>query len=290
MFLFQIEPTLIYSSAHKSLLLGKGCMGTTVYVGILEDETEVAVKRMVTATCEDTAQNEIEILRLINTKKSPFIVSYRKFLKQDAFIYLILDLCEETLEEHVRSRSIEYLEKHGPRMIKEILSGLEFLHQQGIVHRDLKPSNVLVDNEDKMRLADFGLSRVLSDDETTVQTEGKGTEGWMPAEVIETRNQGIVGRFKRKSDIQAAGMIAFFILSKGKHPFGVSMYQRMTNILNGNPVNLDNLDNLDARRFVSWLISHDLSDRPYAHEALTHAFMVQAKDNETNTRPILIST
>jgi serine/threonine-protein kinase/endoribonuclease IRE1 len=265
-------------------------MGTTVYVGILEDETEVAVKRMVTATCEDTAQNEIEILRLINTKKSPFIVSYRKFLKQDAFIYLILDLCEETLEEHVRSRSIEYLEKHGPRMIKEILSGLEFLHQQGIVHRDLKPSNVLVDNEDKMRLADFGLSRVLSDDETTVQTEGKGTEGWMPAEVIETRNQGIVGRFKRKSDIQAAGMIAFFILSKGKHPFGVSMYQRMTNILNGNPVNLDNLDNLDARRFVSWLISHDLSDRPYAHEALTHAFMVQAKDNETNTRPILIST
>ena len=73
--LFQIEPTLRYSSTHKSLILGKSCMGTTVYVDILEDETEVAVKRMVTAASKDTAKNELEILRLINTNKSPFIVS-----------------------------------------------------------------------------------------------------------------------------------------------------------------------------------------------------------------------
>ena len=274
-------------STDQSLLLGTGSMGTSVYVGIMEDGSEVAVKRMVIAVCEEMAQNEIAILSLIKTNKSPFIVSYRKFLKDETFLYLIVDLCEETLKEHVQRQDIEHLKEKGPRMIKEILTGLEFLHQQGILHRDLKPSNVLVDIEGQMRLADFGISRVLKEDETTVQTDGKGTEGWMSAEVIESRNQGICGRFKKKSDVQVAGMIAFFILTKCKHPFGLSLYDRMTNILNGNPVSLDTLVEHEARSFVSWLIRHNINDRPYAHEALSHSFFNQATNYEELPKPII---
>ena len=262
------------------MLLGKGS-GTTVYIGIMEDGSEVAVKRMLIETCEESAQNEIKILSRTDTQKSPFIVSYRYFDRDDNFIYLILDLCEETLREHVHSQTTEHLREHGPRMVKEILTGLEFLHSQGILHRDLKPSNVLVDVAGHMRLADFGISRVLNEDETTAQTDAKGTRDWMPAEVIEAINTGQKCRFKKKSDIQVAGMIAFFVLSKGEHPFGFS-HERMTNILKGNPVNLGKLDNLETRELVGWLIRHIVKGRPYAHEALRHSFMDQVKKYEAH--------
>jgi serine/threonine protein kinase len=255
-------------------------MGTTVYVGIMEDGSEVAVKRMLTQACEDSARNEIEILNRTDTNKSPFIVSYRHFYDDGIFMYLILDLCEETLKEHVNSQTTEHLRKHGPRMIKEILTGLQFLHSLGILHRDLKPTNVLVDVEGHMRLADFGVSRVLNEDETTVYTDAKGTRDWMPVEVIEAINKRQKCRFKKKSDVQAVGMMGFFILTKGEHPFGPSSVDCMTNILQGNPVNLSKLPNLGAREFVAWLISHSISERPYAHEALSHSFMDQVEEFE----------
>ena len=248
-------------------------MGTSVYVGVLEDGSEVAVKRMVVQACKDTAENEKGIFGLVHAEKSPFIVSYRDFIKCSDFMYLILDLCEQTLDDYVRVCSIEFLRKNGRGMIMEILCGLEFLHDRGILHRDLKPSNVLVDRAGRLRLSDFGISRVLNEDETTIYTDSKGTEGWMAAEVIETINQSGKGRFKKKSDIQPAGMMAFFILTRGVHPFGGTLYERMTNIVKAHPINLNKLDDLEARQFVTLLISHEISDRPYAHEALVKPFM-----------------
>ncbi|XP_028413583.1 serine/threonine-protein kinase/endoribonuclease IRE1-like [Dendronephthya gigantea] len=211
-------------------------------------------------------------MSLIKTGNSPFIVSYRHFHNDGNFAYLIVDLCEETLTDLVDSETIEQLKEHGPRMMQEILSGLEFLHGKGILHRDLKPSNILVCIEGHMKLADFGLSRILKENETAVETDAKGTEGWMSPEVIKAGEEKEKGLFKKKSDVHVAGMIAFFILTKGEHPFGLKI-DRMKNILKGNSVNLKRLGDRKARKFVSWLISHKIDDRPYAHEALRDSFV-----------------
>ncbi len=245
-----------------------------VYVGIMQDGSEVAVKRIWMEAPEFIqAQNEKEILSHTDTRKSPFIVNYRDFILDDTFMYLILDLYEETLEEHVQSQCIEYIQQHGPRMISEVLNGLAFLHSEGILHRDLKPSNVLVDVQGHMRLAGFGISRVLHEDESSILTHVSGTPGWMPPEVIQAINQGGKCCVKRESDIHVAGMIAFYILTKGYHPFG-DPYHRMTNILKGDPVNLDMLDDSVAKRFISWLMNHSVDDRPNVGEALRDLFMV----------------
>ena len=167
---------------------------------------------------------------------------------------------------------------------KQILSGLEFLHYRNILHRDLKPLNVLVDIAGRMRLADFGLSRVLSDEETTVHTFGKGTEEWMAPEVIEARNGMEKGRFKRKSDVHAAGMIAFFILTKGEHPFG-GKYDRVKNILEGKASNLEILEDREANDFISCLIHRNIDDRPYSGEALEYSFLNQVKNYEELPQP-----
>ena len=277
----KVGPPIKSLSWDKSLLLGSGSMGTFVYVGVLEDGREVAVKRVLIQAGENLAENEKEILR--SSIQCPHIVSYLHFIQDDIFIYLILDLCEETLKDLVNFQTARYLKDHGRRMIKEILTGLEFLHSRGIVHRDLKPSNVLVDVKGHMKLSDFGISRTLNEDETTVCTDVKGTHGWMPAEVIEAMNHGEQCKFKKKSDIQVTGMIGFFVLTKGEHPFGDGS-DRMRNIVNRNPVALKKLADRNARKFVSWLISNKIDNRPYAHEALRHSFMDQVESYSPRPR------
>ncbi|XP_028411499.1 serine/threonine-protein kinase/endoribonuclease IRE1-like [Dendronephthya gigantea] len=266
----QTETPMQAFMAKNQFKIGDGGF-SCVYVGLMKNGSEVAVKRILVQSEDKTVENEKEIMDLIDANKSPFIVRYRHFHHGDDFMYLFVDLCEENLRELVDACSIEHLQLHGPQMIREILSGLEFLHGKGILHRDLKPSNVLVDIEGRMKLADFGISRVLNEDQTTVKTFAKGTSGWMPPEVIKAIDKGEKGSFKKKSDVQVAGMIAFFILTKGEHPFG-SKINRMQNILEGNSVNLKKLDDSRAQRFVSWLISHKIDDRPYAHEALGDFF------------------
>ncbi|XP_028395443.1 uncharacterized protein LOC114519502 [Dendronephthya gigantea] len=267
----KIEIPMQVFVAKNQFKIGDGGF-SCVYVGLMKDGSEVAVKRILVQSDDKTVENELEIMNLIKTNKSPFIVSYRHFHRDETFMYLIVDLCEETLRELVQACSIEHLQEHGPRMIREILSGLKFLHGKGILHRDLKPSNVLVDIEGRMKLADFGISRVLNDDDTTVETFAKGTPGWMPPEVIEAIDKDEKARFKKKSDVQVAGMIAFFILTKGEHPFG-SKLKRMQYILEGNSVNLKKLGDSQAQKFVSWLINYKIDDRPYAHEALEDSFL-----------------
>ena len=106
-------------------------------------------------------------------------------------------------------------------------------------------------------------------------TDAAGTKDWMAAEVICNVDENVKGRFKKKSDIQSAGMIAFFILTKGKHPFGSTLYDCMKNIVNRNPVDLNQLDYSDCHPFVSRLVAHKIEHRPYAHEALLWPFMVK---------------
>ncbi|XP_028395454.1 uncharacterized protein LOC114519508 [Dendronephthya gigantea] len=279
----EVETPMQAFVAKNQFKIGAGGF-SSVYVGLMKDGSEVAVKRILVQSEDETVENEKEILSLIETN-SPFIVKYRHCHRDDTFMYLIVDLCEETLRELVQACCNEHLKEHGPRMIKEILSGLEFLHGKGILHRDLKPSNVLVDIEGRMKLADFGISRVLNEDETTVETDAKGTRGWMPPEVIEAIVKKEKSRFKRKSDVHVAGMIAFFILTKGEHPFGSSL-ERMKNNLEDNPVNLEKLRDPEARKFVLSLISHKIDERPYADEALrSFFFYLTKKTHRRHGRP-----
>ena len=257
--------------AEKEFKIGEGSCGSCVYVGVMKDGSEVAVKRMLVERCDETAENEKEIMSLINAKNQ-FIVSYRHFHRDDTFLYLVVDLCEETLEERVDSLSIEHLQAHGPQMIAEILFGLEFLHNEGILHRDLKPSNILVDISGQLKLADFGISRVLKINETKVETHARGTVGWMPPEVVDAGERGEKCLFGRKSDVYVAGMIAFFVLTKGEHPFG-TRFNRVSNIWKGRSVNLKKLRDGKARKFVSWLIKHKIDERPYTSEALLDSFV-----------------
>ena len=255
---------------NKEFLIGTGCDGTTVYVGLHDDGSEVVVKHILTHILKE---DEVTIGNLVQLKKSHNIVNYRELISADPFSYVILDLCEETLVDYVKGLSKEELQRRAPKIIRDILDGLSALHcgERKVLHMDLKPLNILVDTEGDMRLGDFGLSRMLDGSETSVDTGAKGTPGWIAAESI-AKVKGEKVKFKRKSDIQVVGMICFYILTKGEHPFG-GRNDRIPNIAKCDPVYLDKLSDSNAMRFVSWLINHDINKRPYVEEALGDPYL-----------------
>jgi serine/threonine protein kinase len=192
----------------QKFLIGKGGDGTRVYVGLGKDGYERAVKRFPRDLCACVAEHEKKVLNELNTTQSNYVVRYW-FLDDEndnEWLFLILDLCEETLIHFVNRSSLEDLAKNVRTIFQQVLKGLSDLHcdPKPVLHRDLKPSNILRDVHGNWLLADFGISRILTTSDSTHLSEQRGTEDWRAVESYPQNgmtDDGIV-RYKKESDIQ----------------------------------------------------------------------------------------
>ena len=191
----------------EDFLIAPGADGTRVYVGLGKDGCEKAVKRLPRDICTGLAENEKEILVKV---KSSNVVRYW-FLSDEKcdeeYLFLILDLCEETLHDFVsQHKSKEDLAKIAPDITRQVLEGLDDLHrgETPILHRDLKPKNILHSVDGKWLLADFGISRFLRGNVTTHLSIQRGTRHWRAVESYITNDASDNGqvRYKKESDIQ----------------------------------------------------------------------------------------
>ena len=193
----------------EEFLIGMGSDGTRVYVGLGKDGYEKAVKRLRKDSSIDLAEQERKTLNELNPASSKHVVNYYSLDDQsdDEYLFLILDLCEETLQEFInRAKLDNQIEIAPDSIIQPILQGLADLHRSRtpILHRDIKPRNILRNVHDNWLLADFGISRILTEGATTWVSEQRGTEFWRAVETY--RSDGTSGhltaRYKKESDIQ----------------------------------------------------------------------------------------
>ncbi|XP_073705032.1 uncharacterized protein [Garra rufa] len=199
----------IYFSRSNNYKIGSGGTGT-VYVGLKEDGTEVAIKRIIKDQQESKYfENELKHLQDLNLE-SKNIVRYVDLAEDEDFYYLALQLCEYDMEEYRKNlHKEEQKEKALRRIVKEILLGLKVLHRAGVIHRDIKPGNVLIDSGKIARPADFGLSRKLEEGRSTVHTARAGTIGWEATEIL---NQD--AGYKQSSDIQVCQISLYNVIRK----------------------------------------------------------------------------
>ncbi|XP_046855265.1 uncharacterized protein LOC124448295 isoform X2 [Xenia sp. Carnegie-2017] len=259
--------------------IGRGSDGSRVFLGLSKNGYGKAVKRIFRDKCIDFAHKEKAILNKFNAKQSKYVVNYY-YLEEDTgteYVYLILDLCEDSLKNFVTSSTLQDRKKALPEVLKNILKGLADLHsgQEAILHRDLKPSNVLLDSQGNFLIADFGISEILENETNTYESKAnKGTEYWIaPESYCEVEDSIDKGRYKKESDVYNAGLVAYYVATKGKNPFGTKRH-RLDNMLNGDPVSLKELSDESLKDLLSWMLNLQPEDRPSANMALKHPFLM----------------
>ncbi|ROL53009.1 Serine/threonine-protein kinase/endoribonuclease ire-1 [Anabarilius grahami] len=245
---------------------------STVYIGLSEDGTEVAIKLIEKNPKNNKLfENELKLLQDLKLE-SKYIVRYVTFAEDEYYYYLANQLCESDLEDYMKDLRHHEKERNDKENIlrekvKEMLLGLQVLHHAGMIHRDIKPRNVLIDTEGRARLADFGISRKLEEGKTTVFTDRAGTQGWEATEILNQTDSK--GRYKTSADIQVAGMLVYYILSDGKHPFGDM--DREGNIRIGN-YSLEHVQDIVAKDLIEWMINKEPAERLTIDEVLRHPY------------------
>jgi serine/threonine protein kinase len=189
-------------------------------------------------------------------------------------VYLVTDLAlgGELFDRICRKGS--YYESDAADLIRATLSAVAYLHDHGIVHRDLKPENLLFrtpeDNADLL-IADFGLSRIMDEEQFHVLTTTCGTPGYMAPEIFKKSGHG------KPVDVWAIGVITYFLLC-GYTPFDRdSNLEEMQAILVADysftPLEYWRGVSVTARQFIKACLTIDPTKRMSAHDALLHQWI-----------------
>ncbi|KAG7563253.1 Protein kinase-like domain superfamily [Arabidopsis suecica] len=198
--------------------LGTGGFGT-VFKGKLPDGNNIAVKRLSKASSQGTEEfmNEAKLIARLRHRNlvrllSCCVDSGEKILIYEYLENLSLD-CH--LFDETRRSKLNWQRRFDIAI--GIARGLLYLHQDSqyrIIHRDLKASNVLLDKDMTPKISDFGMARLVREDEIEANTMRRaGTYGYMAPEYA------MGGTFSTKSDVYSFGVLLLEIVS-GKKGIG----------------------------------------------------------------------
>ena len=169
-----------------------------------------------------------------------------------------MELCDASLDQI-------FLETNDPRryngpnlpqhftIFLQLAEGLEYIHSKNLIHRDIKPENVLIyvdstDGKITMKLADFGLSKLVNERETyATNSKVKEANKWLAPELLKKLmgNEETLGRGTNKSDVFALGLTFAYLLLKGHHLYGSDEIEIIKNIVADRQVNI-------SSKFSTW--------------------------------------
>ena len=204
-------------------LIGKGGFSNCFLVRSVKYNQNFACKVMnIPVDASKAKQNSFdnEFRALTNIIHANIIKIYNTFSVYDKDtesrnIYLILEYCTHGDLEH-------YVANNGPikneyrflNCILMMLESLSYLESNNIAHNDIKPANFLIDEYDRVKISDFGLTKKV-DDESPLSTEFIGSIPFLAPEIVNKKPYNPL-----KSDVWAFGVTIFF-LATGRFPFKV---------------------------------------------------------------------
>lgn len=179
--------------------------------GTLKDGRMVAVKRLYENNYKRVEQfmNEVEILSRL---QHPNLVKlYGCTSRHSRELLLVYEYIPNgTVADHLHGKQANSGQLNLAVRLKiaiETANALAYLHRQDIIHRDVKTNNILLDNNFKVKVADFGLSRLFPLDVTHVSTAPQGTPGYVDPEYYQCY------QLTSKSDVYSFGVVLIELIS-----------------------------------------------------------------------------
>ncbi|MCO5563752.1 hypothetical protein L7F22_017399 [Adiantum nelumboides] len=198
-----------------SNVIGEGGYAT-VYKGLMQDGSQVAVKRIENCTPEGDTEFKHEV-EVINSVRHRNLVALRGCCVASSTSFghmrlLIYDFMPNgSLEHYLFSGKKPVLQwADRQRIALNIARGIAYLHtgvQPAIIHRDIKPNNVLLDEHLNAYVADFGLAKVAVEGMTHFTTRVAGTQGYLAPEYA------MYGLLTEKNDVYSFGVLLLVLLS-----------------------------------------------------------------------------
>lgn len=147
-------------------------------------------------------RREVALMRLVD---HPHLLKLEEFAESPRHLYIILEYGTngELFDYLVKRHNLSV--EQAMSFFREMVFGIEYLHNHGICHRDLKPENILLDKYDHIKIADFGFARWMR---SNIADTSCGSPHYAAPEVIKG-----IQYDGRSSDIWSLGVILFALLA-----------------------------------------------------------------------------
>ncbi|XP_074574102.1 CBL-interacting protein kinase 18-like [Curcuma longa] len=209
------KQTILMRRYELGRLLGQGTFAKVYRAKNLQSGQIVAIKMIDKRTVMrdglvQQIKREISVMRLV---RHPHIVQLFEVMASKSKIYFVMEYAKggELFQKVAKGRLREDVAR---KYFQQLISAVDFCHSRGVYHRDLKPENLLLDENENLKVSDFGLSALVdSKRQDGLLHTTCGTPAYVAPEVI--RNMGYDGA---KADIWSCGVILFVFLA-GYLPF-----------------------------------------------------------------------
>ncbi|THH17820.1 hypothetical protein EW146_g3073 [Bondarzewia mesenterica] len=166
--------------------------------------------------------------------------------------------------------------------VRQILEGLDYVHERGIVHRDIKGANVLVDNKGGIKISDFGISKKLEDNlmpgNRLHRPSLQGSVFWMAPEVVKQT------AYTKKADIWSVGCLVVEMFT-GEHPYPqLNQMQAIFKIGSSAKPTIPSDISAEAHSFLDLCFELDHEARPSAGQLLRHPWITKKPGGKSSAK------
>lgn len=268
------EPTFPDDLYFRNWTQGK-CIGVGVFGKVYECFLDYGVRRAVKKVKMEPqyaeTQEEVKLLkneiRILGSLSHSRILTYYGSEQKDNHLNLFMEfMAGGSLSDHIKRNVLS--EPESKEYTRQMLEGVSFLHSNNVIHRDIKGSNVLLDGRGNIKLADFGLSKIIQKiGSKTNLVSHCGTPYWMAPEIFWGEGYG------RKADIWSVGCTVVEMLT-GRPPLGHLEPAAAIFRIGSRPMEptLPERVSQDAKDFIKVALKWKPKERPWSDELLRHSW------------------
>jgi len=195
-------------------LIGQGGMGVVFKARQKSLDRLVALKLLAPHRAHDASFAERFALeaRALAALNHPHIVTIHDFGQASGFYFLLMEFVDGVNLRHLL-KTRRLTPEEALAIVPPLCDALQFAHDRGIVHRDIKPENLLLDQTGRVKIADFGIARMLGAEITGLsnspgETQAAGTPGYMAPEQVSSPRTA-----DNRADIYSLGVVIYEMLT-----------------------------------------------------------------------------